>query len=167
MVAIRTKVTVRRRGDLRGHIMKVEKALDGPTKVKVGLPAGKSPADVLSIAVWNHFGTSRGIPSRPFITAAMFKGRGQIRMSLRKVAYDVTVNAKPLTPSLQKLGQFGVDLIQAQIASNMPPPNAASTVAQKGSSRTLIDTGRMRQSMTWALDYGSGGGGIGLKGGSA
>ncbi len=153
---IRARVTLRRRGDLRGHIMKIQTALQGPKAVKVGLPAGKSPADVLDIAAWNHFGTSRGIPPRPFISVAMFKGRGEIRMNLRKIAYEVTVNAKPLTPELQRLGFYGAGLIQTQIASNMPPPNAPSTIARKGSSRTLIDTGRMRQSITWALD-GAGG----------
>jgi hypothetical protein len=160
---IRAKVTLRRRGDLRGHIMKMEKALQGPTKVKVGLPAGKADVDVVSIAIWNHFGTSRGIPPRPFITVAMFKGRGEIRMNLRKIAYNVTVNGKPLTPELQKLGVYGAGKIQDQIASNMPPPNAPSTIAQKGSSGTLIDTGRMRQSITWELD-GASGVRIGFKG---
>lgn len=163
MVAIRAKVTLRRRGDLRGHIQKIEKAVAGPTKVKVGLPAGASPADLVQIAVWNHYGTSRGIPPRPFITVAMFKGRGEIRANLRKVAYQVTVNGRPMTPELQKLGAFGAGKIQDQIASNMPPPNAASTIAQKGSSGTLIDTGRLRQSITWQLD-GAGGAGIGFKG---
>lgn len=163
---IRAKVTHRHRGDLRGHIHKIERAVQGPTKVKVGLPAGKADADVVSIAIWNHFGTSRGIPPRPFITVAMYKGRGAIRVNLRKVAYNVTVNGKPMTPELQKLGVYGAGLIQDQISSNMPPPNAPSTVRQKGSTGTLIDTGRMRQSITWALDEGSGTGGIGFKGGS-
>lgn len=166
MATIRVRTTLRRRGDLAGHIQKIEKALTGPTKVKVGLPAGKAPGDIVQIAIWNHFGTSRGIPPRPFITIAMFKGRGAIRANLRKVAYSVTVNGKPLAPELQKLGVYGAGLIQDQIASNMPPPNAPSTIAQKGSSGTLIDTGRMRQSITWELDGASGAGGIGFKGGS-
>lgn len=162
---IRAKVTHRHRGDLRGHVLKIEKALAGPKKVKVGLPAGKADKDLVSIAVWNHFGTSRGIPPRPFITVAMFKSRGEIRANLRRVAYSVTVNGKPLTPELQKLGAFGAGKIQDQIASNMPPPNAPSTIRQKGSSTTLIDSGRMRQSITWELDAGSAGaGGIGFKG---
>lgn len=155
MVAIRSKVTLRRRGDLRGHIHKIETALKGPSKVKVGLPAGKADSDIVSIAIWNHFGTSRGIPPRPFIAIAMYKGRGEIRMNLRKIAYNVTVNGKPMTPELQKLGAYGAGKIQDQIASNTPPPNAPSTVKQKGSSRTLIDSGRMRQSVTWALDVGT------------
>jgi hypothetical protein len=73
------------------------------------------------------------------------------------------INGKPMTPELQKLGAFGAAKIQDQIASNMPPPNAPSTIAQKGSSGTLIDTGRLRQSITWALDDGIGGGPAGTK----
>lgn len=38
-------------------------------------------------------------------------------------------------------------MIRAKIASNVPPPNAASTVKNKGSSKTLIDTGEMRNSV--------------------
>jgi len=163
MATIRVRTTLRQRGDLRGHVQKIEKALAGPTAVKVGLPAGKAPADIVQIAVWNHFGTSRGIPPRPFITVAMFKNRGAIRANLRKIAEGVVVKAKPLTPELQKLGAYGAGLIQDQIASSMPPANAPSTIAQKGSSGTLIDTGRMRQSITWELD-GASGVSIGFKG---
>jgi hypothetical protein len=45
-----------------------------------------------------------------------------------------------------------VDLLQAQIASNMGPPNKPMTIYLKGSSKTLIDSGRMMQSVTWAID---------------
>ncbi len=36
-------------------------------------------------------------------------------------------------------------MMRKKIASNVPPPNAASTVQNKGSSKTLIETGKMRQ----------------------
>ncbi|KRE07452.1 hypothetical protein ASE63_22395 [Bosea sp. Root381] len=152
MVAIRTKVTLRRRGNLANHIAKIEKGVAGPTAVKVGFPAGKADADVVSIAIWNHFGTSRGIPARPFITIAMFKNRREYRAALRKIAKATVENGTPLVAQLPKLGALGAGKIQDQIAANTPPPNAASTVLRKGSSRTLIDTGRMRQSVTWEVD---------------
>lgn len=155
MVAIRTKVTLRRRGDLANHIAKIERGLQGPKAVKVGFPAGKADADVVSIAIWNHFGTSRGIPPRPFITIAMFKNRRQIRAALRKIAKMQVADGTPVSRSLPKLGALGAGMVQDQIASNTPPPNAPSTVRQKGSSGTLIDTGRMRQSVTWALEAGT------------
>lgn len=34
------------------------------------------------------------------------------------------------------------------IDSSMPPPNAPSTIRQKGHGRTLIDTGKMKKSLT-------------------
>jgi hypothetical protein len=155
MVVVRTKVTHRHRGDLAKHIAKITKGLQGPRKVKVGFPAGKTDKDVLSIAIWNHFGTSRGIPPRPFITIAMFKNRGAIRSDLRKIASSTVAKGIPVSRQLPKLGAKGAGMIQDQIAANTPPPNAPSTVKQKGSSRTLIDSGRMRQSVTWALDVGT------------
>lgn len=152
MITIRTKVTLRRRGNLANHIAKIEKGVQGPKAVKVGFPKGKADKDIVSIAIWNHFGTSRGIPARPFITIAMFKGRAEIRAALRKIAKNTVDTGAPLATQLPKLGVFGAGKIQDQIAANTPPPNAPSTIKKKGSSRTLIDTGRMRQSVTWEID---------------
>ena len=167
MVQIRTKVTLRRRGNLANHIAKIEKAVKGPTSVKAGFPAGRAGKDIVQIAVWQHFGTAgsgkpfkteRGggfggpIPPRPFITVAMFKGRRQVRNELRKQAYDITVNGKPMAQALFALGSLGRDLIQKQITSNMGPPNSPTTIRLKGSSGTLRDSGNMFQALTWAVD---------------
>lgn len=166
MVQIRTKVTLRRRGNLANHIAKIEAAVKGPKAVKVGYPAGTKPG-IVQIAIWQHFGTAgsgkpfkteRGggfggpIPARPFITVAMFKGRRQIRNELRKQAYDITVNGKPMPQTLFILGNLGKDLIDKQIRSNMGPPNSPTTIRLKGSSRTLQDTGNMVQAVSWAID---------------
>lgn len=152
MIAIRTTVTLRRRGNLANHLTKIEKGVQGPKAVKVGFPKGKADKDVVSVAIWNHFGTSRGIPARPFITIAMFKNRRQIRAALRQIAKGTVENGTPLAAQLPKLGALGTGMIQDQIAANTPPPNAPATIKKKGSSRTLIDTGRMRQSTTWEID---------------
>ncbi len=152
---IRATVTHRHRGDLAKHIEKITRGLEGPRKVKVGFPKGKADKDIVSIAVWNHFGTSRGIPPRAFITIAMFKNRSEIRANLRKIAKATVEQGIPVSRQLPKLGAYGTGIIQAQISANTPPPNAASTIRQKGSSGTLIDSGRMRQSVTWALDIGT------------
>jgi len=47
-----------------------------------------------------------------------------------------------------------------QIDSNTPPPNAPSTIKRKKSSKTLIDTGKMRQH----VDHKITGEGLNLKG---
>lgn len=167
MVTIKTKVTLRRRGNLTNHIAKIEKAVKGPTAVKAGFPRGATGRDIVQIAVWNHFGTAgsgkpfktdRGggfggpIPPRPFITVAMFKGRRQVRNELRKQAYDITVNGKPMHQALFILGNLGKDLIDKQIRSNMGPANSPTTIRLKGSTRTLQDKGNMVQAVTWEID---------------
>lgn len=151
MVSIRSTVTVTQKGDMSGRLAKIIAATKGPATVKVGFPAGKAPGDLVSIAFWNHYGTSR-IPSRPFITMAMFKGRGQIRAAMRSHAKAMMSGTMMMSQALPLLGLQGQALIQNQIGSNMPPPNAPSTIRQKGSSRTLIDSGRMAGAVTWAVD---------------
>ena len=43
--------------------------------------------------------------------------------------------------------------IRLKILSNIPPPNAASTIKTKGSSHTLIDTGEMLESVSHEVEF--------------
>ena len=124
---IRTKVTVRRRGSLANHIGKIERGLQGPRAVKVGFPKGHAGADIVSIAIWNHFGTSRGIPPRPFITIAMFKNRRQIQLAMRKIAKAQVADGTPVSRALPKLGALGAG--QEFVASYhvLDPPGVIGT----------------------------------------
>lgn len=151
---INISVKIARKGPpASARLKKIETALTtGPKAIKVGFPAGKAPGDLISIAYWNHEGTSRGIPPRPFITMAMYKGRNTIRMALLAETKALFDGKADLKTGLTRIGLFTQDLIQQQIGSNMPPPNKPATIKAKGSSRTLVDTGRMMQSVTW--DFG-------------
>lgn len=165
---IQITATVEQSGGLKERLAKILAGLKGPTKVKVGFPAGKVAGDLISIAYWNHEGTSRAkgdvflrngkvgisgpIPPRPFLTIAMMKGRGQVRAFVRSEAKALLNGERQVRQSLDRLGMLGVQLIQDQIGSNMGPANSPMTVELKGSSATLIDTGRMRQSVTWKVD---------------
>ena len=145
-------VSVKETSDLDAVIKKIEaSAGKAPKGVRVGLPKG-SDGGVLDIALYNHFGTSRGIPPRPFITIGIAKKRGEIRASLRQIAKSVVEGKYDLGTGMEKLGQLGQQAIQDQIGSNMPPPNSPATVKAKGSSKTLIDTGRMRASITFQVE---------------
>lgn len=54
--------------------------------------------------------------------------------------------------ALGLLGAWGANAIQATIASgNLPPPLAPRTVAAKGSSAVLVDTGQLARSVTWVV----------------
>ncbi len=142
--------SVRRRSTVR--LDGIARNLRGPKQVKVGLPSGKSPGDVIKIAVWNHWGTSRGIPPRPFLANAMRDNRGKYRRAMMKSARDVMLGNTALPTVLNKLGIMAQGDIQAEITALQSPPNAPNTIRQKGSSNPLIDTGRMRAAVTWDVE---------------
>ncbi len=129
--------------------------LDGRA-VKAGYPKGSGTypdgTPVISVAVWDEFGTSTS-PARSFVRSGIRKGNRR----LRKVATFAAAQAVAgkITPEQATglLGQTAVDLINARIVSLTTPPNAPSTIAAKlrkgGSPRPLQDTGLLRQSTTF------------------
>ncbi len=152
---IRARLKVSRK---RSSGKAIEKVIEKATKlagermmIKAGFPAGKAPSSIIDIAAYNHFGTSK-IPARPFITVAMFENRSEIRDSLRSIGKNVIHGDLDMRTALGQVGVMAQGVIQGQIASNMPPPNAAVTIKRKGSSHTLIDTGGMMQAVTWDYD---------------
>lgn len=140
-----------------GFIQRV-KSLEKATKQKARIPdkqvsvgvLGKSGSDLVTIAAANEYGTSDGhIPSRPFLRTAL---RDKSLVSfVRKQAASYFKDVQNLNDALSKIGIFAVGLIQKQIGSSTPPPNKLSTIKRKGSSATLIDTGRLRQSISWEI----------------
>lgn len=143
MVAVR----VRRR-----QRIKLPKDITGPTKVKVGFPSGLVNGDVVDRAIWNHYGTSRGIPSRPFLLNAMRANRRKYLQAMRTSAPKILRGEVTLLEVLRKLGILAQGDVQKEITDLRTPPNAPSTIAAKGSSNPLIDTGEMRSKVTWKVD---------------
>lgn len=129
----------------------IQHLASGPKNVKVGLPKGKADGDVVEYAFYNEFGTRR-IPERPFMRIAMREHRGKYRRGLQAEAKAILRGQTSLSGTLNRLGALAAGDIQDTISSSLPPPNAPSTVRQKGSSGTLIDEGRMRQSITWKVE---------------
>jgi hypothetical protein len=58
--------------------------------------------------------------------------------------------------ALSLMGDLIKGQLQASILSNTPPPNAPSTIARKGHSRTLIDSGHMLNSIDYHVTIDSG-----------
>lgn len=127
--------------------------------VKVGFPAGKVGSDILNRAAWNHFGTRGGasgggwggpIPARPFLLLAMRANKGKYRAALRSSAAKILLGDVTPRVVLSKLGIDAQGDVQAMIGQ-VGPANAPITVALKGSSTPLIDTGAMRQAVTFEV----------------
>lgn len=131
--------------------------LKGPTRVKVGFPAGKADGDIVMRAIWNEFGTRGGgwggpIPERPFMRNSMRSNRGKYQRAMASGAKSILSGGASLNSILSRLGILAQGDIQSEITSLASPPNSPVTIALKGSSNPLIDTGEMRQKVTWKVD---------------
>ncbi|TAA61872.1 hypothetical protein [Shinella sp. JR1-6] len=140
----------------------------GPTAVKVGFIKGEADADVIQRAIWQEFGTRGGasgggwggpVPERPFMRNAMRENTSGYRNLLRKEATRIVQavamgNSGDVAKSaaLSRLGIRAQGDIQGMITAIVSPPNAPATIALKGSSKPLIDTGELRNSVAWKLD---------------
>ena len=138
--------------------MGIDKVLEnvielGGKQVKVGIQAGSGShdgVDILDIAIYNHLGT-RNIPSRPFISDCFDKNQGQISEAKKRIVYRV-MEGMPASTGLAQLGQWYQDVLKGHIRNGGWTPNAPATVKRKGSSRPLIDTGQLVNSVRWEIE---------------
>jgi hypothetical protein len=122
-------------------------------EVAVGFQAGsgadENGTDICDIAAWNELGTSR-IPSRPFMRQSIDDHAGEINEFMQGMKDEIISGASAETV-LNTVGVFQKDMIQQEITNGSFAPNAPATIAKKGSSHPLIDTGRMRQSVNYIV----------------
>lgn len=144
-----------------------------PSKVEVGFPAGEADSDNIMKAYFNEFGTKgsgkgfktpRGggfggpIPERPFLRSAMRGNRANYRSAMIQGAKEIVRAAaagedphKVMRRVLRKLGIKAQGDIQESITSLTTPGNSEVTIALKGSSNPLVDTGELRASVTFKV----------------
>jgi hypothetical protein len=109
---------------------------------------GLSVADV---AAFHEFGL--GVPERSFLRGWMEENQDRVADFLKvQCAEAVESQAKDFVKVLERLGLFCVGGIQQRISDGLSPPLAPSTIAAKGSSIPLIDTGQLRTSITYEVD---------------
>lgn len=122
-------------------------------EVRIGFQHGKATeedgTDVCDVAAWNELGTVN-MPSRPFLRKSVDENESKINSFLQSKKKDL-VRGVSAEQVLKEIGIFQKDLIQEKITEGSFAPNAESTVRQKGSSKPLIDSGRMRQSVNYVI----------------
>lgn len=133
---------------VRRQHRKLPKGIAGHTKAKVGFPASATSQDIVNKAVWNNFGTVN-IPERPFMSNAFDDNRAKYIEALRISAAKVMRGEVQVGEVAAKLGIVFADDIRQEIVDLDSPANAPSTVAKKGSSNPLIDTGEMKNAVTY------------------
>lgn len=111
----------------------------------------KSGVDLVEVAAYNEFGT-KYIPPRPFMRIAADKNSSNWQRLMMNVAARVTLNQMGIRQGQNLIGNQAVGDIQKVIGNRgLLAPNAPNTVKQKGSDAPLIDSGNLRQSVSFEV----------------
>lgn len=115
---------------------------------KVGVQAGEKNdgKSIAEYAAYNEFGT-KDIPSRPFMRTAFDKNRVELYNFSDAQYNNVLARRLSTINALGLVGEFFQNKIQQSIEQGNWEPNDPKTVKQKGSSKPLIDTGTMKNSI--------------------
>lgn len=105
---------------------------------------------VAQYAAYNEFGTDK-IPARSFMRTAIDENLKQIDSFVSEQYRHISEGTMTIDQALGLIGQAVTGLIQRKIRQITQPPNAASTIKIKGSSKPLIDFGQMVQSVRYVI----------------
>lgn len=139
-------------------------------RVKVGILSTAKPRDSeggdetptnVAVAIANEFGT-RTIPERSFLRSAFAANERKYIEALASLLRARILNGTSVRGGLDLIGDIVTNDVKNGITQGdeIPPPNAPATIKRKldltrkgalGSTRTLIDTGQLRATITHAV----------------
>lgn len=117
--------------------------LDGKT-AEAGLFGGFAAKK----ATWQEYGTSRGIPARPFLRNTQYENENQWSQKTGQDIIQVFEGGLSSSAVLSKLGILMVQDIRKTIDAGNFAPLSPATIAKKGNSKPLVDTGDMYGAIT-------------------
>jgi hypothetical protein len=144
----------------------------GEYSIKAGITEGAGEKDGVSVAeyaAWNEYGVPGKkklwhIPPRPFIRGWVENNGAEIATTMERIYGQVATGKMDAETAAKRLGQFAQDGIKRYIMTGDFTPNSAITISGskpdkngkqfikgKGSSRPLIDTGTMRNSVRYEV----------------
>lgn len=137
------------------RILRAYETLDG-RGVTIGIddeqgarthPGGS--ATVAEVGAWLEFGT-RNMLARPWLTLGV--RRANVKGELFKAAREITRGANP-DAALDAAGRRIASVVRDSLGEGVAPL-APATVAAKGSTRPLVDTGTLQRSITHKIAKG-------------
>ena len=144
--------------DRRVGYDKLREAIFGPSaRVLVGITEENgsqqhkpgSEATVLQIAIWNEFGNGLNSPERAPLRSWFDQNQATVEKWLIALMPSFLRGARTQAQILDILGLKIVGAIQKTMTgAGLPPPNAPSTIARKGSSTATVEDGILRSKIT-------------------
>lgn len=93
------------------------------------------------------FGHPAPIPPRPWLIPGVESATPDV---IDTIASGIE-KGLPTDQIMEQVGEFAAGAVQQYMTDLRTPPNSAYTIAQKGSSNPLIDTGALRASVTYKV----------------
>lgn len=142
------KTTIKSGGSLVSHLKALLEIQRG--KVAVGIFAAAGDEN-LTKALVNEFGTNKAgknknitIPERSFLRSTYNDEVGNVTKRFQQIYKKVSAGNTNVKQMLGVVGLEQEKAVKQKITDLKTPANAAITIASKGSSNPLIDTGEMR-----------------------
>lgn len=133
------------------HIIDTLKGLAN-VHIEVGVLADNADAELLIIASANEYGTQDGhVPERSYMRSTLNENQLRYQVAMKRAMGSLLTGSGTIRQNLSQFGELVVADVKRKIVTLREPPNAASTIKQKGSDNPLIDTGRLLNSITFAL----------------
>lgn len=139
---------------------KLRKQLEkvGDLEVRIGILGSeggnskKGDLSLVEIATVHEFGSpAANIPERSFLRSTLDREQRRITQMSARLAKAIVQHGVTVERALGVLGAFVQSKVKARIRSNIPPKLAPATIARKGSSVALIDTGQLINSIQWKV----------------
>ena len=137
---------------------RLKKALTGKREriVKVGIPSTAKESDggstALIAAVHEYGAPDKGIDERAFLRTGLQKNLGRYKALNEQNLKKVINGGMSVDDALGRLGLMASSDVKDHIRDGSFAPLDPKTIKRKGSSKPLIDTGQMRQSITFEIE---------------
>lgn len=147
-----------------GWLERLRKKYAGPeAQLAIGWPKGTSATgvaypdgtQVALVAAVNNFGSaSRGIPARPFLTEGAVLAVKETTPIAEALIPAMNAGKIDRAGILKHMGPVAVDAVKGKLTDGPWEALSPATEKAKGSTRPLIDTGLMRNSITYIVREG-------------
>lgn len=124
----------------------MQRARNATVEIGIHQDAKNEDLSIAEYGAYNEFGTEN-IPERSFMRSTFDENQSDINADMAKRYDQVKTGKIGVHRALSLIGLKHAQDIQDKIGSNISPANSESTIARKKSTKTLIDTGAMRQSI--------------------
>lgn len=145
----KVKIIIRPKQAIK-EIERLAKTLQGPDKVKVGLPKGSNDypdgTSVIMVGTVHEFGSpSRNIPQRSFLRSTVQEGRRKYKRMFKKLGKQIIEGKIDTKKALSLIG------LQVQTDVRQKITDIKSPELKSREGNPLIDTGHLRQTITFEV----------------